>query len=70
MSQRKYTYAEAAEKLGLHEVTLRRWVSQGRMPCHRLGRLVRFTDADLEAVYTPAPALPASHRRHTRRRPG
>ncbi|MEV4819310.1 helix-turn-helix domain-containing protein [Micromonospora tulbaghiae] len=53
---RDYTYAEAAAKLRIAETTLRRWVSKGRIPCHRLGRKVRFTDEDLEAAYKPAPA--------------
>ncbi|WP_073837352.1 helix-turn-helix domain-containing protein [Micromonospora sp. CB01531] len=39
------------------ETTLRRWVSKGRVPCHRLGRKVRFTDEDLEAAYQACPAL-------------
>lgn len=53
----KYTYAEAAVKLRIAESTLRRWVSKGRVPCHRLGRLVRFTDEDLTAAYKACPAL-------------
>ncbi|WDZ84053.1 helix-turn-helix domain-containing protein [Micromonospora cathayae] len=52
-----YTYAEAAAKLRIAESTLRRWVSKGRISCHRLGRCVRFTDADLEAAYKKYPAL-------------
>ncbi|NES14613.1 MULTISPECIES: helix-turn-helix domain-containing protein [Micromonospora] len=54
---RDYTYAEAAAKLRIAETTLRRWVSKGRVPCHRLGRKVRFTEADLEAAYQACPAL-------------
>ncbi|SCL26967.1 DNA binding domain-containing protein, excisionase family [Micromonospora rhizosphaerae] len=54
---RDYTYAEAAAKLRIAETTLRRWVSKGRVPCHRLGRKVRFTDSDLEAAYQVCPAL-------------
>jgi excisionase family DNA binding protein len=54
---RDYTYAEAAAKLRIAETTLRRWVSKGRVPCHRLGRKVRFTDEDLEAAYQACPAL-------------
>ncbi|MGW3610551.1 helix-turn-helix domain-containing protein [Micromonospora sp. NPDC005163] len=53
----EYTYAEAAVKLRVAETTLRRWVSKGRVPCHRLGRLVRFTDEDLAAAYKAFPAL-------------
>ncbi|BCJ61543.1 hypothetical protein Jiend_49650 [Micromonospora endophytica] len=52
-----YTYAEAAAKLRIAETTLRRWVSKGRVPCQRLGRLVRFTDEDLAAAYKSCPAL-------------
>jgi excisionase family DNA binding protein len=64
----QYTYAEAAKKLRVAETTLRRWVSQGRISCHRLGRLVRFTDDDLDSALKPAPALPAASRRRTSRR--
>lgn len=53
---RDYTYAEAAARLRIAETTLRRWVSKGRVPCHRLGRKVRFTDEDLAAAYKAAPA--------------
>jgi excisionase family DNA binding protein len=53
----EYTYAEAAIKLRAAETTLRRWVSKGRISCHRLGRLVRFTDEDLATAYQACPAL-------------
>ena len=68
MPENDYTYAEAAERLRISEVTLRSWVSRGKMPCHRLGRLVRFTDEDLEAAFTPSPALPRGSRRRGSRR--
>ncbi|ROT27240.1 DNA-binding protein [Micromonospora sp. HM5-17] len=61
--ERDYTYAEAAEKLRITEGTLRRWVSKGRISCHRLGRLVRFTDEDLASAYRRSPALPTTTRR-------
>lgn len=57
--QNEYTYAEAAEKLRVAETTLRRWVSKGRISCHRLGRLVRFTEEDLASAYQRSPAIPA-----------
>ena len=40
---------DVAERLGIHEGTVRIWVSQGRMPIPvvRLGRAVRFRDSDL-----------------------
>ncbi|MGI5151319.1 helix-turn-helix domain-containing protein [Plantactinospora sp. CA-294935] len=61
--RREYTYAEAAEKLRIAETTLRRWVSKGRISCHRLGRLVRFTDEDLASAYKRTPATPGGSRR-------
>jgi excisionase family DNA binding protein len=67
-----YTFQEAAERLGIAESTLRRWVAQRRVPHHRLGRLVRFTEADIEAILRPVPpetrALPARPRDRFRAR--
>ena len=39
--------AEAARFLGCTESTLRAWVSQGRVPYVKLGRLTRFLKSDL-----------------------
>ena len=62
--QTEYTYAEAAQKLRVAETTLRRWVSKGRISCHHLGRLVRFTEEDLATAYKPSPVVrPAPARR-------
>ncbi|WP_157408323.1 helix-turn-helix domain-containing protein [Actinoplanes sp. N902-109] len=63
--ERQYTYAEAAIVLRVAESTLRRWVSRGLVPCHRAGRLVRFTEADLTAALKPSSA--ASSERPVRR---
>ncbi|HEX8627503.1 MAG TPA: helix-turn-helix domain-containing protein [Catenuloplanes sp.] len=69
MPENDYTYAEAAQRLRIAEVTLRAWVASGKVPCHRLGgRLVRFTDEDLEAAFIPSPALPRGSRRRGSRR--
>jgi excisionase family DNA binding protein len=67
--EKQYTYSEAAAILRVAESTLRRWVSKGLVPCHRLGRLVRFTDADLTEAMHPSPAF-ATHKpaRRTGRR--
>ena len=54
---KQYTYAEAATVLRVAESTLRRWVSKGVVPCHRAGRLVRFTETDLAAALKPSPAI-------------
>ena len=44
------TTEEAAALLHLSPWTLRHWVLDRRIPCVRLGRLVRFRLADLEAL--------------------
>ena len=70
--EKQYTYAEAAVALRVAESTLRRWVSKGHVPCHRAGRLVRFTEADLTAALKPSPTAPAETpvRRRGRRSAG
>ncbi|GIE28929.1 hypothetical protein Ait01nite_019740 [Actinoplanes italicus] len=55
--EQKYTYAEAAAKLGIADTTLRHWVSRGRISHQKLGRFVRFTDDDLASAYQSVPAL-------------
>ncbi len=52
-----YTYEEAAEKLKISEVTLRRFVSQKKIRCLKIGRSVRFTDKILMDALKPAGAL-------------
>jgi excisionase family DNA binding protein len=42
------TIEEAAALLGIKTQTLYLWVSQRRVPCRKIGRLVRFTETDLE----------------------
>ena len=39
---------EVSDKLKVKESTLRAWVFQRRIPCVRVGRLVRFRLTDLE----------------------
>ncbi len=45
---RLLTIAEAAALLGVKTQTLYLWVSQRRIPHRKIGRLVRFTESDLE----------------------
>ena len=48
--------AEAAEYLGVTDRTLRRYVASGELPAYRLGtRLLRFRQADLDALLRPVP---------------
>jgi excisionase family DNA binding protein len=42
------TIDEAAALLGVKTQTLYLWVSQRRVPFRKIGRLVRFTETDLE----------------------
>ena len=50
MAGRKYlTLAEAAEMYGVSERTLRRRISEGRLPAYRIGpRAIRVSVADVE----------------------
>jgi excisionase family DNA binding protein len=45
---------EVATLLDVSEKTIRRWISAGRLPMHRIGRLVRVSDADLAAFIADA----------------
>lgn len=50
MAEETYTPAEAARKLGVSERWLRDRQRAGRVPYHRYGREVRFTETDVEAI--------------------
>ena len=49
---------EAAALLRVKPQTLYLWVSQGRVPHRKIGRLVRFTDSDLETFVEGQRRLP------------
>lgn len=53
-----YTPEQVAERLQIPVGTLRRWVTEGTVPSHRIGRRTRFTQDDLSAIIeqTAAPA--------------
>jgi excisionase family DNA binding protein len=65
-----YDFAEAAERIGVAEGTLRHWVAKRRVRHHRIGggKLVRFTDEDIAAALQPVEPLPVQTRRPRRRR--
>lgn len=46
--KRRLKYAAAAEELGIEETWLRRHIKQ--LPHSKLGRVVYFTDSDLERI--------------------
>jgi excisionase family DNA binding protein len=43
------TPALAARLLDIHPVTLLRWAREDRIPCHRIGRKVKFRASELNA---------------------
>lgn len=46
--------AEAAEYMGVHDATIRRWISKGILPAERVGpRLIRIKRTDLDALSQP-----------------
>ena len=44
-----YTSDEIAEALGVSLRTVRRWIKSGALPVHRIGGLVRISEADFAA---------------------
>jgi excisionase family DNA binding protein len=47
-----FTAAEAAAALSVSETLVRQLTLTGDLPCRRIGRLVRYTHADIEAFVT------------------
>ena len=45
---RHFTVADLKHRFGAHEVTIRRWIREGRIKPLRLGRLVRVTVEEVE----------------------
>lgn len=58
----RYTYREAAPIIGVSEITLRRWVMQGRIPHLKIGYNVRFTESMLQE-YLDSCIVPAQEDR-------
>lgn len=54
------TVSEVAKTLGLHEITIRRHIKQGRLKALKVGRKVRIKREDLEEFMKPVrPEQPA-----------
>ena len=53
---RLYSIKEAAPHIGVCSKTIRRWIDQGELHVHRLGRQIRISEDDLLAYL-------AKHRR-------
>jgi excisionase family DNA binding protein len=48
---RFFTIREVAELAGVSIMTVRRWIYEHGLQIHRLGRLVRISEADLDAFF-------------------
>lgn len=48
LTDRRFSYREAAQQLGCSEISLRRWVSQGKVDHLKVGGRVFFTQQQLE----------------------
>ena len=48
------TIREVSKRLGVHEMTVRQWIADGKLPAVRLpgGRAIRIREDDLEAKLT------------------
>lgn len=55
-------YSQVAEILGVSQITVRRWVSERKIPCKKIGRSVRF-DLDELLLWIHEQSVPAGGRR-------
>lgn len=60
------TPAQAAERLGLAESTVRKQAQARVFPHHKVGRLLRFTERDLERIEALTAVEPVSPFQTTR----
>lgn len=58
MSHEYISQQQVAAEFGISDRTVRRMISDGRLPAHRLGpRLVRIRRADVTLALTPIPTV-------------
>lgn len=59
-TERAISVPEAARRIGVHPMTLRRWISQGIIPAHRVGpKLLRLREADVDAMAVGEAVVPS-----------
>lgn len=63
MSTNWTTIADAADELGVHRNTIRRWIASGRLPAYRAGRSIRIKSADLDGCLVAIPSAMTGARR-------
>jgi excisionase family DNA binding protein len=39
---------KAAQELGVHPSTLRKWANRGKLPFHKVGKVYKFVPSDVE----------------------
>lgn len=61
-----YTYQEAAAELNVSVSFLKKLVRERTIPFRRLGKLVRFSEADLDAIANRGAFTPARPRQGRR----
>ena len=48
--RRRLTVQEAAERLAVSQLTVYSWAAPRRISYHKIGRVLRFTEQDLDAI--------------------
>ena len=51
---RLLTVATVADRCGVSLRSVRRWIADGRLPVHRLGRAIRIAERDLDRLLDAA----------------
>src|SRR2546425_5150323 len=51
--QKLFRLSQAAHELGLHPITVRRWIKAGRIQAVQVGREVRIPRAEIEKMVGP-----------------
>ena len=46
--EKLYTLKEASRVLNVHQQTLRKWITQGKVPAVKLGKVLRVSPKELE----------------------
>ena len=48
--QKHYKISEVAELLGVCNKTVRRWIAEGKLKAHRIGRTIRIPKTELVSI--------------------
>jgi excisionase family DNA binding protein len=53
--EKMYSVDQVAEMFHVSQACVRKWVFMKRIPYQKIGRFVRFSESDLEAMVKPVP---------------